>query len=239
MRRTVKLAIVSIAIVAIAGISVAAESAGFICVLCSLNWTVWDVSATADHSAKTIKLTWDSDDNIHDTSVFGGFDIEYWADGNSTKSTAHTTSESWTHSNPTVETLYKYKVRVDTQGNTGTWSSEVSAKVLKPPTVTSASFAESTNTITLNADKTITQVDHSKICVSNTIQYATEVGFTYESVTRCGSSSSISDKTVSVVVTGEYSEYGIVTQTSVVIAKESIKASIWNDAQQEFVLSKK
>ena len=237
MRTNAILAIAIIACVAVIGASAIAESSALLCIACNFVLTVWDLSTTVDNGAQTITLSWDSDSRVHDTVIWGGFDIEYWVDGSSTKSTAHTTSESWSHPSPAVETPYKYKVRVDLIGNTGVWSSEVSAKILVTPNVTSASFAESTNTITLNTNVAISQVKASYICVHNTLKFTTDAGVVYEPFSRCGSSASTSGSTVTVVVGGEYSVNATASSESIGIAKESIKGpSLWNSKQQEIIL---
>ena len=213
---------------------------------------IQNLKATPDHVAQSVKLSWDA---VSSSLVdILGYHVEYWTSTTSSpnvpllsigskpglppgasSTTVRTTTNSWTHSDPAVDTTYNYRVTVDVEtAHTAPLASSVSATVMSLPTVSNATFDESTNTVTLTASQNLKAAKASNVCVHNTIQLSDG---TYEPLDRCGSSATVSGATVTVTISGEYVN-ATMTSESVVIGTNAIQNTqdLWNGVAQEITL---
>ena len=240
MKKIAKIAVIS-AIVAVIAVSTAVGSQAIIPGPLPPLVSVTGVAATPNHADQNIAVSWDQPSSVHGYwEGVTGYDVWYWKDGSPASKTkvnvSGASSTSWTHSSPTVGQKYWYQVAATVGKNVPQLlSSADSATVLELPTVTSGSFDESTNTITLTASQSLNSAKASNICIHNTLQF----GSTYEPYNRCGSSASVSGTTVTVTISGEYSVNATMTSESIGIGANAIQNTnnLWNAASQEIVLT--
>ena len=237
MKRLVKFSLIPIVIVVIIGATMTVESSAWICPLCVHDSNIYDLAAKPDHNNQEIKITWTKGNpNLED--VTDGYHLRYWV-GTGSKtyvSVSGYDTNYWTHTNPTVETTYKYEVAHNLKQNhkDGDYATPVSAKIKTLPSVTSASFSESTNTITLNTNQNIGSLVAANVCVFQTIMKSTVDGDVYEQLDRCGNSASVSGKVVTIGVSGEIPDHYTMSSESIGIAKGALKnADGLGNLQQE------
>ena len=234
MKKGVRIAVIASAVVAVIAVASGVSSAGQINLFPSPPTT--SANATPDHVNQEIDVVWGQAFCITyegNESCPSGYELKYWADGSSSKTTVSISSASttsWTHTNPTVGTKYWYSVAVKMVG-VGPHSTAVSATVLELPTVTSGSFSESTNTISLTASQSLNAAKASNICIHNTIK----IGNSSQQFDRCGTSASVSGTSVTVTVSGEYSVNATVTSETIGIGTNAIRNTnnLWNAVWQQ------
>ncbi len=229
MKRAIKVIVACVAIVAVVSIasSVAGQAAVPIIGIQTPDVSIKNLAATANHQAQTISLSWDA------ITGEATYNVKYTPAGGSS-TTVSAATNSWTHSNAVAGKQYTYQVQADPEDYTdGPWSSGVTAKLKPIPAISSGTFVESTNTITLTVSENVKSATASNVCIYNTVQLSDG---SYQPFDRCGSSATISGSTVTVVVSGEY---GNVTMTSEAIGVGSKavynKDDLYN-AQAEIVL---
>ena len=241
MKKTVRIAIAASVIVAVIAVSVSVSSQAIIPGPIPPLVTVTGVTATPNHASQNIAVSWSQPTSVHGYwEGVTGYNVWYWKDGSpaskSTATVSGASTTSWTHSNPTVGQKYWYQV-VATVGKDvpQLLSTAVSGTILELPKVTSGSFDESTNTITLTASQSLNSAKASNICIYNTLQF----GSTYEPFDRCGASASVSGTTVTVTISGEYSVNATMTSESINIGANAIQNTnnLWNAVSQEIVLT--
>ena len=238
MKKGVRIAVIASAVVAVIAVASGVSSAGQINLM-PMPATP-SPSASPDHVNQEIDVSWGQNTCITyngNTHCPSGYELKYWQDGSSSKTTVSisgASTTSWTHTNPTAGTKYWYTVAVKMVG-VGPPSTAVSATVHTLPTVSSGSFSESTNTISLTASQSLKAAKASNICIYNTIK----IGDSYHSFDRCGTSASVSGTTVTVTISGEYSVNATMTSESIGIGANAIQNTnnLWNAASQEIWLT--
>ena len=241
MKKLVKIAVIASALVAVIAVSVSVSSQALTPPGGITPITVSGFAVTPNHASQTITASWNQA-SPGDSFWQGvaGYTLWYWKDGNPSGNTEVTISgastTSWTHSNPNVGQKYWYQVRaIAGNGWVQPTTTATSGTVYELPKVSSGSFSESTNTITLTASQSLKAAKASNICIHNTIQ----INNTYSAFDRCGSSASVSGTTVTVTISGEYSVNATMTSESIGIGANAIQNtnSLWNAASQEIILS--
>ncbi len=234
MKRGIKIAATaSIAIAVIVIASTVGSAALIPPPMATPDWEIENLKATPNHVDKNIKVEWDA---VSSTSLVtvDGYRVQYWQ-GSASPTIAYATTNSWTHSNPTVDVTYKYRVSTDiSSGVDGPFSDPVSATVRTLPAVSSGTFDESTNTVTLTATQGLQSANATNVCVHNTIQVAEN---TYEWLDRCGSSATVSGSTATVTIVGEYGNFTM-TSESIIVGPNAIQNTngLWNGVGQEISL---
>ena len=241
MKKAIKIAVIASALVVVIAVSASVGSQAIIPGPMPPLVTVTGVTATPNHAAQNIAVSWSQPSSVHGYwQGVTGYAVWYWKDGSpaskSTATVSGASTTSWTHSNPTVGQKYWYQVAATVgEGTPQLLSTAASATILELPKVTSGSFDESTNTITLTASQSLNSAKAANICIHNTLQF----GSTYEPFNRCGSSASVSGTTVTVTISGEYSVNATMTSESIGIGASAIQNTdnLWNSASQEIILS--
>ena len=234
MNRTVKITASASAVVAVIVVASALGSAAIIPnPVPAPDLSIKNLKATPNHVDKNIKVEWDA---VSSTSLVtvSGYRVQYWQ-GSASPTIAYTTTNSWTHSNPTVDVTYKYRVSTDvSSGFDGPFSDAVSATVRTLPSVSSGTFDESTNTVTLTATQSLQGANATNVCVHNTIQVAEN---TYEWLDRCGSSATVSGSTATISIVGEYGNFTM-TSESIIVGINAIQNTngLWNAIAKEISL---
>ena len=243
MNRGVKIAATGSAIVVVIAVSVAVSTQAFLSPMPPLI-TVSGLAATPNHTAQTITASWNQASPGHGYwQGVSGYVVWYWdADSLASKSTATVSgasTTSWTHSNPTAGEKYWYQVGATVnEGTPQPLSSSVTATVKELPSVSSGTFDESTNTVTLTASQSLNSTNAANVCISNTLGFNGSTGVYYETFDRCGSSASVSGTTATVTISGEYSVNATMTSEAILIGAKSIQNTdgLWNKVSQEIVL---
>ncbi len=243
MNRGVKIAATGSAIVVVIAVSVAVSTQAILSPIPPLI-TVSGLAATPNHADQTITASWNQASPGHGYwQGVSGYVVWYWdADSLASKSTATVSgasTTSWTHSNPTAGEQYWYQVGATVnEGTPQLLSSSVTATLKVLPSVSSGTFDESTNTVTLTASQSLNSTNAANVCISNTLGFNGSTGVYYETFDRCGSSASVSGTTATVTISGEYSVNATMTSEAILIGAKSIQNTdgLWNKVSQEIVL---
>ena len=244
MNRGVKVAATGSAIVVVIAVSVAVSTQAIIPGPPPPFIFVSGFAVTPNHADQTITASWNQAPAGHGYwQGVSGYVVWYWdADSLASKSTATisgASTTSWTHSNPTVGEKYWYQVGATVNEGTPQPLTSSATATLKPlPSVSSGTFDESTNTVTLTATQSLNSANATNVCISNTLGFNGSTGVYYETFDRCGSSASVSGTTATVTISGEYSVNATMTSEAILIGAKSIQNTdnLWNKASQEIVL---
>ena len=244
MNRGVKIAATGSAIVVVIAVSVAVSTQAIIPGPPPPFIFVSGFAVTPNHADQTITASWNQAPAGHGYwQGVSGYVVWYWdADSLASKSTATisgASTTSWTHSNPTVGEKYWYQVGATVnEGTPQPLTSSATATVKELPSISSGTFDESTNTVTLTASQSIKAAKAANVCINNTLGFNGTNGMTYETFDRCGSSASVSGTTVTVTISGEYSVNATMTSEAILIGANSIQNTddLWNAVSQEIVL---
>ena len=245
MKKAIKIAVIASALVAVIAVSASVGSQAIIPGPIPPMITVSGFTVTPNHASQTITASWNQASPGHGYwQGVTGYVVTHWKDGSILDKTTATVSgastTSWTHSNPTAGQKYWYQVGATVgEGTPQPLTSAASATLQVLPKVTSGSFDESTNTITLTASQSLNSAKAANICIHNTLQFTDSAGITYEPFNRCGSSASVSGTTVTVTISGEYSVNATMTSESIGIGASAIQNTnnLWNLASQEIWLT--